>query len=65
MIFLLFFPPVASLRRSRAAEQRDELATPHSITSSARASSIGGTLRPSVPSTNIRLHPVVEHPGDV
>src|SRR5262249_55209674 len=35
------------------------------ITSSARASSLGGTLRPSVPSTNIRLHPVVEHPGDV
>src|SRR5215472_9577783 len=30
----------------RAAEQRDELAAPHSITSSARASSIGGTVRP-------------------
>src|SRR5262249_169325 len=33
--------------RSRAAEQRDELASPHSITSSARASSVGGTVRPS------------------
>ncbi len=39
-------------RRSRAAEQRDELAAPrrrdHSITSSARASSIGGLSSPSV-----------------
>src|SRR5262249_59764160 len=34
--------------RNRAAEQRDELAARHSITSSARASSVGGTLRPSV-----------------
>src|SRR5215468_5840693 len=31
----------------RAAEQRDELASPHSITSSARASSVGGMVRPS------------------
>jgi hypothetical protein len=31
----------------RAAEQRDELAPLHSITSSARASINGGTLRPS------------------
>src|SRR5262249_36594006 len=31
--------------RSRAAEQRDELPPLHSITSSARASSIGGTSR--------------------
>src|SRR6516162_3386380 len=31
----------------RAAEQRDELAPPHSITSSARASSVGGTSMPS------------------
>ena len=31
----------------RAAEQRDERAAPHSITSSARASSVGGTSRPS------------------
>src|SRR5262249_17830189 len=31
----------------RAAEQRDELAPLHSITSSARASSIGGASRPS------------------
>ena len=34
--------------RRRAAEQRDELAPSHSITSSARASSVGGTSRPSV-----------------
>src|SRR5262249_39715319 len=34
-------------RRRRAAEERYELATDHSITSSARASSIGGTSRPS------------------
>src|SRR5262245_6831847 len=33
--------------RRRAAEQRDELALVHSITSSARASSVGGTVRPS------------------
>ena len=32
----------------RAAEQRDELTSPHSITSSARASNDGGTVRPSV-----------------
>ena len=37
----------ASGQRRRAAEQRDELAPPHSITSSARASSVGGTSRPS------------------
>src|SRR6516162_3766044 len=34
-------------RRRRAAEQRDELATSHSITSSARASIVVGTSRPS------------------
>src|SRR6516165_827989 len=36
-------------RSCRAAEQRDELAPPHthSISSSARASSDGGTVRPS------------------
>src|SRR5262249_9647194 len=34
--------------RRRAAEQRDEGAPVHSITSSARASSVGGTSRPSV-----------------
>ena len=34
-------------RDRRAAEKRDELAPPHSITSSARASSVGGTSRPS------------------
>jgi hypothetical protein len=33
--------------RGCAAEQRDELATFHSITSSARASSVDGTSRPS------------------
>src|SRR5215472_3661932 len=32
-------------RCRRAAEKRDELATSHSITSSARASSVGGTSR--------------------
>src|SRR6516164_9524801 len=32
--------------RSRAAEQRDERAALHSITSSARASSVGGISRP-------------------
>ena len=35
-------------RGRRAAEQRDELAPLHSITSSARASSVGGTVRPSI-----------------
>src|SRR5262245_11795470 len=35
--------------RRRAAEQRDELAAPdHSITSSARASTVGGMSRPMV-----------------
>src|SRR6516225_6107976 len=47
-------PPRLSLLRARqkrprrrAADQHDELAPPHSITSSARASSDGGTSRPS------------------
>ena len=47
-------PNIFRIRRSlrerpccRAAEQRDELATFHSITSSARASSVGGIWRPS------------------
>ena len=35
-------------RRRHATEQRDELASFHSITSSARASRIGGTSRPSL-----------------
>src|SRR5262245_53470118 len=35
-------------RRRRAAEQRDEVAAPHSITSSALASNVGGTVRPSI-----------------
>src|SRR5215813_6450684 len=34
-------------RCRRATEQRNELAPPHSITSSARASSVGGTSSPS------------------
>src|SRR5262245_7023186 len=38
-------------RRRRAAEERDELAAFHSITSSARASSVGGTLRLSALAT--------------
>src|SRR5262249_14129842 len=42
---------IAALRPStlfrRAAEQRDEVAPPHSITSSARASNVDGMLRPS------------------
>src|SRR3977135_3279729 len=33
--------------RCRTAEQRDELAASHSITSSAATSSVGGTVRPS------------------
>src|ERR1700745_2610637 len=33
-------------RGRRAADERDELAALHSITSSARASSVGGTVRP-------------------
>jgi hypothetical protein len=35
-------------RDRRAAEQRDEIAPSHSITSSAVASSVGGTVRPSI-----------------
>src|SRR5262245_38530579 len=35
-------------RRGRAADERYDLAPPHSITSSARASSCGGTTRPSI-----------------
>src|SRR6266540_3679362 len=34
--------------RGRAAEQRDELAAFHSITSSASAITVGGTVRPRV-----------------
>src|SRR5207342_2819390 len=34
--------------RRRATEQRDELAAPHSITSSAVASSLSGTVSPSI-----------------
>src|SRR5262249_44783205 len=46
--FRLLRPRRTRPRHSRAAEQRDEVAPPHSITSSAVASSVGGTLRPSV-----------------
>src|SRR5262249_38067761 len=35
------------LFRPRTAEQPDELASPHSITSSGRAMSVGGIVRPS------------------
>src|SRR5262249_42244907 len=46
-------PTLLRARRERphsssAAEQRYELAASHSITSSARASNVGGTVRPSV-----------------
>src|SRR5262249_23059814 len=34
--------------RRSTTEQRDQLAALHSITSSARASSVGGTSRPSI-----------------
>src|SRR5262249_5849082 len=44
--YLRFLKPHERSGR-RAAQQRDELAPPHSITSSARASSVGGTSRPS------------------
>src|SRR5215468_6640698 len=54
MPFIVARPVVSLLRRSvhtkkqgsRAAEQRDELAALHSITSSASASSVGGTSKP-------------------
>src|SRR5262249_7534351 len=39
--------PRSARPRRRAAEQRDELAALHSITSSARARTVGGTVRPS------------------
>ena len=37
----------ANGQRRRAAKPRNELAPLHSITSSARASNVGGTVRPS------------------
>src|SRR5262249_44431829 len=44
-------------RCRRAAEQRDKFAPPdHSITSSARASSVGGTSRPSAFAWLLRAH---------
>src|SRR5207245_10262225 len=39
--------PAAGVGARRAAEQRDELASLHSITSSTRASRLSGTVRPS------------------
>src|SRR5262245_38211346 len=42
-----FLRPRRERPRGRAAEQRDELAALHSITSSARASTAGGTVRPN------------------
>src|SRR5262245_2830926 len=45
--FALLRPHRQRPRRRRAAEQRDEVAPLHSITSSARASSVGGMVRPS------------------
>ena len=48
--------------RRRAAQQRDELAPPHSMTSSPRASSDGGTVRPNAfavfPPYFISLHSI-------
>src|SRR3974390_2017795 len=44
--FGLLRPYYERPRRRRAAEKRDELAPPHSITSSARASTDGGIVRP-------------------
>src|SRR5262245_39083340 len=41
-------------RRCRAAEQRDDVAPPHSITSSARASRVGGISSP-IPFAVFRL----------
>src|SRR5262245_19002272 len=56
MPFIVAYPGIPLLRRAahtkrhreRSAKQRDELAAVHSITSSARASSGGGTSRPSI-----------------
>jgi hypothetical protein len=39
--------PLERPRSLRAADERDEVAPLHSITSSARASNVGGTSRPS------------------
>src|SRR5262249_44805395 len=39
----------------RAAEKRDEMPPPHSITSSARASSVGGISRPSALAVGILM----------
>src|SRR5262249_12471341 len=46
-LFRRLLPACRGRRRRRAAEQRDELAAFHSITSSARASRRSGTVRPS------------------
>src|SRR5262249_1186671 len=44
---LALLPPRRERPRRRAAEQRDELAPLHSITSSALACNVSGTVRPS------------------
>jgi hypothetical protein len=44
----LLRPRPARPRSRRAPEKRDELAALHSITSSARASKVAGTVRPSI-----------------
>src|SRR6266403_2628824 len=45
----------------RRREQRDELAAPHSITSSASASSLSGTFRPSrCPNASVHLRQCVQ-----
>jgi hypothetical protein len=46
-VFRLLRPRRERPRGSRAAEQCDELAAPHSITSSARATSVEGTVSPN------------------
>src|SRR5262249_28502591 len=47
-LFALLRPHRQRPRRRSAAEQRDELAAPHSITSSVSESSDGGNVRPSI-----------------
>jgi hypothetical protein len=46
--FALLRPRCERPRGCRTAEQRDELAPSHSITSSASESSLSGTVRPSI-----------------
>src|SRR5262249_41298048 len=46
-VLILLRPGCQRPRGRRAPDERDEFAPPHSITSSARASSDGGTSRPN------------------